>query len=437
MKIKKRWIVLLVLAAVAAVVAAVICYRKSLEKDELYVYLVTTAQTENQNKNICMGGDANAPLTEQGVQQAKELGLGLMNVKFSSVYCSSTDRAGDTAYYILKECGQEKLSINREQNLRDILLGEAEGLTMDQIGNLYGDIFGDVTDENFVSPAGGESAYAFANRFGATFMQVVEKKASSGGNMLVVAEDSVIYYLRQQFPAVVGNHTLEEGSVCVLHYEEGKMTLESFNDTTYLVKGQNMANTIPKLQIDIIANPTTVHQQAGLLEGSTDSALSGSGIEDLKSLSSKLFLGNVLAVYCSSMDRAAETESCIIKDDDMKITYTSKLDEMDFGDMESASMVELEIMYPSEMEQLNSGENYGQLQAPGGESGAVAAYRMHSALEDVVEEYEYSGGKVVVFTHPYILTAFMNTYFPGESCREEGSVRWISMEYEQDFRILE
>lgn len=437
MKIKKRWIVLLVLAVAAAVVTAVICYRKSQEKDELYVYLVTTAQTENQNKNICMGGDANAPLTGQGVQQAKELGLGLMNVKFGSVYCSSTDRARDTADYILKECGQSKLSIHREQNLRDILLGDAEGMTMDQIGNLYGDIFGEVTDETFVSPAGGESAYTFANRFGSALMQVIASEASSGGNMLVVAEDSAIYYLRQQFPAMVGNDTLEEGSVCVLHYEEGKLSLESFNDTTYLIKGQNMANTIPKLQIDVIANPTTVHQQAGLLEGCTDSALSAGGIEDLKTLSPKLSLGNVLAVYCSSMDRAAETESYIIKDDDMKTTYTSKLDEMDFGEMESGSMVELELMYPSEMERLNSGENYGHFQAPGGESGAVAAYRMHSALEDIVEDYEYSGGKVVVFTHPYILKAFMDTYFPEGNCREEGSVRWISMEYEQDFVILE
>ncbi|MGN0343025.1 MAG: histidine phosphatase family protein [Roseburia sp.] len=437
MKIKKRWIALLILLVVAAVVIAVICYRKSQEKDELYVYLVTTAQTENQAKDIMMGGDANAPLTDQGVQQAKELGLGLMNVKFKSVYCSSTDRAKSTAEYILLESGQEKLSIHREQNLRDILLGDAEGLTRAQVADCYGDIFGDVTDETFVSPAGGESAYNFANRFGNTLLQLIQDKASAGGNMLVVAEDSAIYYLRQQFPAIVGDESLTEGGVCVLHYEDGDLTLEAFNDTTYLVKGQNMADTIPALQIDIIANPTTVHQEAGLLEGCTDSALSEGGIADVKRLVPQLSLGNVLEVYCSSMDRAAETESYVIKDDDMKITYTSKLDEMDFGDMESGSMVELELLYPSQMEQLYSEADYGQLQAPGGENGAVAAYRMHSALEDIVEEYQYSGGKVVVFTHPYILTAFMNTYFPEETYREEGSIRWISMEYENDFTILE
>lgn len=430
-KSRKMKLLVAVVLILCIAVVVFIRYKRMNNDQELDLYFVVNTQTESDEQGLLVGGDGNAKLSREGIETAKELGLGLIGTKFDAVYCSTLDRTYETAENILQQNGQTKLDIEDKQNLKDISAGSAEGYPKEEIASQYGDIYGSVTDGNFSSPVDGESAYTYAMRIDREIDKIIEEHRDEGGKILIVGHASLIYYLQQQFGEAVTVDELEAGSISLVKYLNGELTLESANDTSYLAKGEKTASTIPALQIDVVANPTTIHEAAGLLEGNTDSTLSADGIADAKSLAAQMSLGNVLAVFCSELDRSSATASYIIKDDDMKTYYRENLNEIYFGSLEAMSMDELQSNYPKFTGRLTSDNSVNAVKPENGESGEIAAYRLQEVLDEIVEDYEYSGGKVVVFTHPYILSAYMNEYFEDYTWRENGSIRWTSLYYDR------
>jgi broad specificity phosphatase PhoE len=93
------------------------------------IHLVRHGQT-NWNVERRIQGQTESSLTLMGIEQARQVAKQLQNVKFDRAYASSSERARDTARYILEH---HEVDLELRDDLREIYLGEWEG-------QLYSDV---------------------------------------------------------------------------------------------------------------------------------------------------------------------------------------------------------------------------------------------------------------------------------------------------------
>ncbi|HYK12627.1 MAG TPA: histidine phosphatase family protein, partial [Burkholderiales bacterium] len=78
------------------------------------------------NRERRMQGQADSPLSDVGLRQARLLARRLQQIEFKSLYCSDTGRAHHTARTIAELTGHELIV---EPRLRERHFGVFEGLT--------------------------------------------------------------------------------------------------------------------------------------------------------------------------------------------------------------------------------------------------------------------------------------------------------------------
>lgn len=156
-----------------------------------YIYMVRHGRTYANEQGLLMGGDGNAELTPEAVDQAKAVGQDLSDVSFDHAYTSTLGRTIDTASYLLEGAKQDDVARQQIRDLDDISWGDAEGYTRQQFmeeNNLdeFPDAFGDTDDADFVSPIHAETKYHFYQRFNNGMQQIIDD-IKPGENVLVVA----------------------------------------------------------------------------------------------------------------------------------------------------------------------------------------------------------------------------------------------------------
>lgn len=92
-------------------------------------YLVRHGETV-WNKEHRLQGWLDSPLSSDGILHAKKLGEQLKNVQFAAAFCSSSERARETLSYLVFD---KNLPIHFEDDLREINLGNWQGMTIDDI----------------------------------------------------------------------------------------------------------------------------------------------------------------------------------------------------------------------------------------------------------------------------------------------------------------
>ncbi|MDR0941442.1 MAG: histidine phosphatase family protein [Bacteroidales bacterium] len=101
------------------------------------IYLTRHGQTE-WNVQQRMQGQNNSPLTELGEWQATQLGNYWYDVQFDCIYSSSSPRALHTAELVR---GKRNIPITACDDLREISLGEWEGMTFGEAEKQYPEQF--------------------------------------------------------------------------------------------------------------------------------------------------------------------------------------------------------------------------------------------------------------------------------------------------------
>ncbi len=102
---------------------------KPIPQNFCQIYIVRHGETDwNQDKRL--QGHANRPLTNDAIQQARELGKLLKNIEFSAVYSSDLIRARRTAQEILLH---KKTNIICKKILRERRLGVLTGKRVDEL----------------------------------------------------------------------------------------------------------------------------------------------------------------------------------------------------------------------------------------------------------------------------------------------------------------
>ena len=201
-----------------------------------YIYMVRHGRTYANEQGLLMGGDGNAELTPEAVDQAKAVGQALSDVSFDHAYTSTLGRTIDTASYLLEGAKQDDVARQQIRDLDDISWGDAEGYTRQQFmeeNNLdeFPDAFGDTDDADFVSPIHAETKYHFSQRFNNGMQQIIDD-IKPGENVLVVAHSSMQFWLEKQFPEVQGQD-IANLSVTVIKVNHGKKELVEYNQVMY------------------------------------------------------------------------------------------------------------------------------------------------------------------------------------------------------------
>ncbi|MCF0105616.1 MAG: histidine phosphatase family protein [Holdemanella sp.] len=98
----------------------------------MYLYVVRHGETLF-NKLQRMQGWCDSPLTEKGIQQAKDTGVKLKDIDFVHAYSSTSERAVDTLDYIL---GDRNIPKKALKGLKEFNFGTLEAEKQDYVHNV-------------------------------------------------------------------------------------------------------------------------------------------------------------------------------------------------------------------------------------------------------------------------------------------------------------
>ena len=195
------------------------------------IYLVRHGQTLFNLKRRVQGW-CDSPLSDEGVKQAIDLGYGLRVIDFVAAYSSTSERAVDTANYIIND---RSITLTTLKGLKEMNFGTLEGEYEDDV--LAKD--GSTHDKGFVE-LGGESIPLTQKRMVKTLHEIAKKHLD--GNVLVVSHGGAIMCAllglgdTQVQDYRDGGHHIGNCSVSVLAYDEG-FTIEKIADTSFIDKG--------------------------------------------------------------------------------------------------------------------------------------------------------------------------------------------------------
>ncbi len=193
------------------------------------VYLVRHGETA-WNTSGRWQGHAPVPLNDQGRRQAKLLGESLAgnDARFGAIYSSDLLRSRETAEIIAGRLG---LPVRLDARLREIDLGEWQGLTGDEIRAWDADRLAVVHNDPYTVPRpGGESLNQVALRALAVFEEITVRHP--GETVVVVSHGGTIRTLLNRlklFDGPISN--IGNTSVTILGHGENGVgwRLESFN----------------------------------------------------------------------------------------------------------------------------------------------------------------------------------------------------------------
>lgn len=201
-----------------------------------------------------MQGWSNAPLTEDGITDARRSGKGMKDVQFDAIYTSDLSRTVDTAELILKE--SEATDHGKEIHLmpefREVFFGSFEGEYVDVYYKKLADHLGydsvpEMSDNTSrfeqmaavkeMDPRGhAEDFMEFWLRAQKGLIKLIENHRNSGENILVVAHGMTIRLILENLvPDLKDPGLMLNASVSVAHYEDGMYQLDSYGDVSHFV----------------------------------------------------------------------------------------------------------------------------------------------------------------------------------------------------------
>jgi len=186
------------------------------------------------NREHRIQGQLDPPLAAEGRRQAELLGARLVGRNFAAHYASDLKRAFETADIIGSRIG---LPPRPEPSLREIFLGEWEGLRTDEIAARYPDAWARWVEEpDWDVVPGGEGESAFDARVARAVDDIFQRHPH--GDVLVVTHGGVIQVALHR---IVGKPSrglfpfrIQNASISLIERRDGRMVIGGVNDVGHL-----------------------------------------------------------------------------------------------------------------------------------------------------------------------------------------------------------
>ena len=195
------------------------------------VILVRHGETEWNKTRRLQGCGSNTGLNQRGKQHAESLALRLKSERIQAIYSSPLKRAMDTARAIAH---YHRLTVDVEPALREMDIGELEGISVSQTGNLIDQYTTALLQGNKMP--GGESLPEVQQRVWSTIQRLANQH--SGGGIVVVTHFfpilTIICSVLDLPLSQIGRLKLVPGSITILSFEEKVQRLALFNETYHL-----------------------------------------------------------------------------------------------------------------------------------------------------------------------------------------------------------
>ncbi|QUI23783.1 histidine phosphatase family protein [Vallitalea pronyensis] len=140
-------------------------------------------------------GSRDSKLTKKGIMQAKKLGKYLADTPIDIIYTSTSGRAVDTTKLIT---GKRSIDIVPMEQLQEMNMGIWEGLTFDEIGRKYEDMYDTFWQTpHLLKEHPGESFNSLKERVLGALLKIIQ--ANEGKNILIVAHGIVLNVMMSYF----------------------------------------------------------------------------------------------------------------------------------------------------------------------------------------------------------------------------------------------
>ena len=198
------------------------------------IYLTRHGQTMwNIEKRL--QGRGNSPLTEDGIERAKELRDRIKDIKLDVIYSSPIERALTTANIIK---GDKSIEVITDDGLMEMCFGDYEGKITDEVmkENPNWDISLIMKGNTELTAPNGENLAEVRDRVARSMNKIIEE--NRGKTILIVAHGitlkAIMYYFKDEEvnSEVMGQATLTKVNVD----ENNKFYIEFKNDNSHFTK---------------------------------------------------------------------------------------------------------------------------------------------------------------------------------------------------------
>jgi broad specificity phosphatase PhoE len=200
------------------------------------IFLIRHGQSELNRLNKVHG--LNEPgLSGEGKAQAEQVAKTLAQEKIDLVYTSPLLRAKQTAQVIASVCD---IPIKELDGLREIILGVWEGKSFEEISQLFKKDYQIwLKRPSRAKIAKAEKINSFRKRVVLAFKTMLKNNMDK--NIAIVTHNGVIaiflsYIFKADFDKLFHLISINNASISRIHFESGKFTISSVNDTYHLLK---------------------------------------------------------------------------------------------------------------------------------------------------------------------------------------------------------
>ena len=181
-------------------------------------------------------GWSDSPLTPEGERGIEELGLGLKDsgIQFKAAFSSDSGRTLQTMEIILRECQQEAIPYTRDKRIREWCFGSLDG---GYDGELFHGVLPRIVDKDMSKLTYQEMVEAIRQVDTAGWAETWEVLSTRIFVSHGMTISTFLWLIDHSTPRGLG---LDNGSVSVVDYADGKFTIESIGDMSYRLRGKQL-----------------------------------------------------------------------------------------------------------------------------------------------------------------------------------------------------
>ena len=189
------------------------------------------------NEQNRIQGHKDSGLTPKGLRQARRLAKKIKKIRIDKIYSSDLGRAYTTTLEIVRHT---KLPIVRDHLLREIHLGDWEGMTPEEVDSLYEKGYQKwLKKPSSIKIPKAESLRHFKKRVTTRVKAIAH--ANHGKTILIVTHGGVITallsdWLKADFDHLLLNLQIDNTSIVVVDETDKRVRLKTINDTSHLTE---------------------------------------------------------------------------------------------------------------------------------------------------------------------------------------------------------